>query len=193
MGHGGRQCSCHPLRVEEHSLCSSFSWSGTDVPMFFCSCRQRRTQWTGGGRPTGSAVGRADALRVWPRGSLAPRSAPLPPCRPVVPVSELQRRILREIAANRSPDSCLAGATVRHQADDSPRFSQDLDPMPAVNRYPGYPVVHPPRGLVVGCRLSQGCVVQVCPGVPVIQEAVDGAYRAYYRALSVQLRPAATC
>ena len=44
-----------------------------------------------------------------------------------MPVSELQGRVLREIAANRSPDSYLAGATVLHQADDSPRFSQDLD------------------------------------------------------------------
>ncbi len=44
-----------------------------------------------------------------------------------MPVSELQGRVLREIAANRSPDSYLAGATVLHRADDSPRFSQDLD------------------------------------------------------------------
>ncbi len=44
-----------------------------------------------------------------------------------MPVSELQARVLREIAANRSPDSYLAGATLLHRADDSPRFSQDLD------------------------------------------------------------------
>ena len=44
-----------------------------------------------------------------------------------MPVSELQARVLREIAANRSPDSFLAGATVLHRAADSTRFSQDLD------------------------------------------------------------------
>ena len=44
-----------------------------------------------------------------------------------MPVSELQARVLREIAANRSPESYLAGATVLHRAEDSPRFSQDLD------------------------------------------------------------------
>ena len=44
-----------------------------------------------------------------------------------MPVSELQARVLREIAANRTPDSYLAGATVLHRAEDSPRFSRDLD------------------------------------------------------------------
>ena len=44
-----------------------------------------------------------------------------------MPISDLQARILKEISANRSPDSYLAGATVLHRRDDSPRFSQDLD------------------------------------------------------------------
>ena len=44
-----------------------------------------------------------------------------------MPVSELQGRILREIAANRSPESYVAGATVLHRAESSPRFSEDLD------------------------------------------------------------------
>ena len=35
--------------------------------------------------------------------------------------------MLKRIAANRSPESYLAGATVIHRADDTPRFSQDLD------------------------------------------------------------------
>lgn len=44
-----------------------------------------------------------------------------------MPISDLQAEVLQRIAANRSPDSYLAGATVLHQADDSPRYSQDLD------------------------------------------------------------------
>ena len=31
------------------------------------------------------------------------------------------------IAANRSPDSYVAGTTVIHRAEDSPRYSADLD------------------------------------------------------------------
>jgi len=44
-----------------------------------------------------------------------------------VPLSKLQADILKRIAANRSPESYLAGAAVLHRADDTPRFSQDLD------------------------------------------------------------------
>lgn len=44
-----------------------------------------------------------------------------------MPISEIQDKILRCIAANRSPESYLAGATVLHRASDSPRYSQDLD------------------------------------------------------------------
>lgn len=44
-----------------------------------------------------------------------------------MPISDVQEEILRRLAANRSPDSYLAGATVLHRASDSPRFSQDLD------------------------------------------------------------------
>ena len=44
-----------------------------------------------------------------------------------MPLTDLQRKLLKTIAANRSPDSYLAGATIQHRRDDSPRFSQDLD------------------------------------------------------------------
>lgn len=44
-----------------------------------------------------------------------------------MPISEVQAVVLKQVAANRSPDSYLAGATVLHRADDTPRFSQDLD------------------------------------------------------------------
>jgi hypothetical protein len=44
-----------------------------------------------------------------------------------MPLADIQARVLKVIAANRSPDSYLAGATVLHQAEDTPRFSQDLD------------------------------------------------------------------
>lgn len=44
-----------------------------------------------------------------------------------MPISPIQAEILKRIAANRSPESYLAGATVLHRAEESPRFSQDLD------------------------------------------------------------------
>jgi len=44
-----------------------------------------------------------------------------------MPISSIQAEVLSQIAANRSPESYLAGATVLHRADDTPRFSQDLD------------------------------------------------------------------
>ena len=44
-----------------------------------------------------------------------------------MPISDFQAEVLRCIAANRSPGSYLAGATVLHRGKDSPRYSQDLD------------------------------------------------------------------
>lgn len=44
-----------------------------------------------------------------------------------MPLTELQKRILKTLASRRSPESYLAGATVVHRANDSPRFSQDID------------------------------------------------------------------
>ena len=44
-----------------------------------------------------------------------------------MPISPIQAEVLSQIAANRSPESYLAGATVLHRDDDTPRFSQDLD------------------------------------------------------------------
>lgn len=44
-----------------------------------------------------------------------------------MPLSALQGDVLKHIAANRSPDSYVAGATVLHRGDDTPRYSLDLD------------------------------------------------------------------
>jgi hypothetical protein len=44
-----------------------------------------------------------------------------------MPISPFQAVVLRALAANRSPDSYLAGATVLHRAKDTPRYSQDVD------------------------------------------------------------------
>ncbi|MBT3192887.1 MAG: nucleotidyl transferase AbiEii/AbiGii toxin family protein [Verrucomicrobia bacterium] len=44
-----------------------------------------------------------------------------------MPISDIQAEVLRHIASNRSPESYLAGATVLHRAENTPRFSQDLD------------------------------------------------------------------
>ena len=44
-----------------------------------------------------------------------------------MPLSTIQANVLRRIAANRSPDSYVAGATVLHRSADTPRYSADLD------------------------------------------------------------------
>lgn len=44
-----------------------------------------------------------------------------------MPLTPIQALALRTIAANRSPESYLAGATVLHRDPDTPRFSRDLD------------------------------------------------------------------
>ena len=44
-----------------------------------------------------------------------------------MPISEIQSEVLRRIAANRNPESYLAGATVIHREADTPRYSRDLD------------------------------------------------------------------
>ena len=44
-----------------------------------------------------------------------------------MPISDVQNEILRRLASNRSPESYLAGATVLHRSESSPRYSQDLD------------------------------------------------------------------
>jgi hypothetical protein len=44
-----------------------------------------------------------------------------------MPLGNFEREVLRVLAANRNPDSFTGGATVLHQAADSPRRSQDVD------------------------------------------------------------------
>jgi hypothetical protein len=44
-----------------------------------------------------------------------------------MPLTGIQAQVLKAIAANRSPESYLARATVLHRDSDTPRFSQDLD------------------------------------------------------------------
>lgn len=44
-----------------------------------------------------------------------------------MPLGDFEREVLRLLAAHRNPDSFVAGATVLHQAPDSPRSSEDVD------------------------------------------------------------------
>jgi hypothetical protein len=44
-----------------------------------------------------------------------------------MPLGNFEREVLRMLAANRNRDSFTGGATVLHQAVDSPRRSQDVD------------------------------------------------------------------
>jgi hypothetical protein len=56
-----------------------------------------------------------------------------------VPLTVYQRAVLRLLAANRSPDSYVAGGTVVNQGDATPRFSNDID------------LFHDPEESVVAC------------------------------------------
>ena len=44
-----------------------------------------------------------------------------------MPQGDFEREVLRVLAANRNPDRFIAGATVLHQRDDTPRLSGDVD------------------------------------------------------------------
>jgi len=44
-----------------------------------------------------------------------------------MPISFIQSEVLQLISANRSPDSYVAGATVLHRGERTPRFSHDVD------------------------------------------------------------------
>lgn len=44
-----------------------------------------------------------------------------------MPLTELQREILRLLAENRNPDSYVAGGIVLNQTRETPRFSRDID------------------------------------------------------------------
>lgn len=44
-----------------------------------------------------------------------------------MPLAEFERQVLRLLAANRNPDSYIAGATVLNQPPSSPRTSKDVD------------------------------------------------------------------
>ena len=44
-----------------------------------------------------------------------------------MPLTRMHAELLARIAANRNPESYVARATVLHIAEDTPRFSDDLD------------------------------------------------------------------
>lgn len=44
-----------------------------------------------------------------------------------MPISDIQKIVLKQLAANRNPENYLAGATVLHRSERSPRYSLDLD------------------------------------------------------------------
>ena len=56
-----------------------------------------------------------------------------------MPLTEYQRCVLRLLAANRSPDSYVAGGTLVHQGDATPRDCIDID------------LIHDPAASVVAC------------------------------------------
>ena len=56
-----------------------------------------------------------------------------------MPLTEHQRSVLRLLAANRSPDSYVAGGTLVNQGDATPRYSNDID------------LFHDPAASVIAC------------------------------------------
>ena len=44
-----------------------------------------------------------------------------------MPIGDFEFEILRCIAANRHPDSFVAGGTVLNRSEDTPRYSRDVD------------------------------------------------------------------
>src|SRR5437016_4848578 len=49
-----------------------------------------------------------------------------------MPLTPLQREVLRVLAGHRNPESHVGGGTVLNRSDTSPRFSADLDLFPDV-------------------------------------------------------------
>jgi len=44
-----------------------------------------------------------------------------------MPLGDFEKQVLRRLAANRNPDSYVAGATILHRSENSPGASQDID------------------------------------------------------------------
>jgi hypothetical protein len=59
-----------------------------------------------------------------------------------MPLTGFQRTVLRLLAANRSPDSYVAGGTLVNQGDATPRFSSDID------------LFHDPEASVIACAAT---------------------------------------
>ena len=59
-----------------------------------------------------------------------------------MPLTAYQRTVLRLLAANRSPDSYVAGGTIVNQGDSTPRYSNDID------------LFHDPAASVVSCAAA---------------------------------------
>ena len=59
-----------------------------------------------------------------------------------MPLTAFQRTVLRLLAANRSPDSYVAGGTIVNQGDSTPRYSNDID------------LFHDPAASVVSCAAA---------------------------------------
>lgn len=84
-----------------------------------------------------------------------------------MPLTALQRAVLRLLADNRSPDSYVAGGTVVNQGDATPRYSNDID------------LFHDPAASVVACAAADIATLDA-HGYSV-QRTLDG--RSFIRAL----------
>jgi hypothetical protein len=83
-----------------------------------------------------------------------------------MPIGHFEGEVLRTIAANRNPDSYIAGATVLHQAADSVRSSRDVDVFHDTLESLGRSV----EGDIASLRTA-GFVVELTPILETIQRA----------------------
>ena len=83
-----------------------------------------------------------------------------------MPLTAYQRTVLRLLAANRSPDSYVAGGTVVNQGDTTPRFSNDID------------LFHDPAASVAACAAAD--ITTLDAHGYTVQRVLDG--RSFIRA-----------
>jgi hypothetical protein len=73
-----------------------------------------------------------------------------------MPIGPFESEVLRLLASNRNPDSYVGGATVLHQAPDSPRASADIDVF-----HDTTPAVHDAAARDTETLQTAGCEVRI--------------------------------
>ncbi|MSU61243.1 MAG: hypothetical protein EXS31_02420 [Pedosphaera sp.] len=94
-----------------------------------------------------------------------------------MPLGDFEREVLRVLAANRNPDSFIAGGTVLHQRDDTPRRSEDVD------------VFHDlPEALLNACEADSATLIAAGFAVEPVGRVQPEFRRAIIRRLDLQTK-----